>query len=277
MKIIIDSGCDVNSDLIEQKQMEVSSVPLSLQVNDSQYTDDETLNKSEFISKMEAKDVVVRTAAPSPQQFLEHLKEEGSAFIITLSSKLSASYQNAMLAKDIYLNEFGQKFIHVFDSLSASAGETVIALKLNELIKANIPETEIVEKVTSFIDGMRTFFVLERYDNLVRNGRINAHVAMIASALSIRPICAADKGTMVMADKARGIKNAFKKLVDIMAAEALDFENRVLAISHVECLEKAEQLKQQIMQRINFREVVIQEATGLCSSYAQRGGIVVSY
>jgi len=277
MKIIVDSACDYKNEM-KNDGLDLESVPLSLQVDETQYVDDDSLDIDNYLSMMEKSKVAVRTAAPSPDLYLEQYKSTGSGvFAVTISKFLSASYQNAMLAKQMYLDDIGEKFIHVFDSLSASVGETLVALKLNELLKVNLPNMEIVEKVSGFIQNMRTYFVLEKYDNLVKNGRISPYIAAFAKLLSIRPICASNKGDIVMVDKVRGSAKALRKLVDIIAGEKIDFENRTLAVAHVRCKEKAIAFRDEVLKRVPFKSSLIMETGGLCTTYAQRDGLIVAY
>lgn len=277
MKIILDSGCDLTDEIKNKRGEHFEVVPLSLMVDDKHFIDDEKLDIPAYILEMEKSKIAVKTAAPSPELFLEKFKADGAMFAVTLSKHLSASYTNAMLAKQMYLEEFTNKFIHVFDSLSAACGETLVAMKINEYVNNNLLDTEIVSKVTSFIDDMKTYFILEKYDNLVKNGRMNSYVAMIAGMIGIKPICAANEGKIVMTDKAMGTKKAFTKLIDTIAKQTIDFENRILAISHVTCLERAVAFKDEILQKIKFKDVIIMETSGLCSTYAERGGIIIAY
>lgn len=277
MKIVLDSGCDLTDEMKQKRGELFEVVPLSLQVDDVQFIDDDKLDMPNYMTEMEKSKIAVKTAAPSPELFLEKFKAEGSIFAVTLSSHLSASYANAMLAKQMYLEEFSAKFIHVFDSLSAACGQALIAQKISEYITCNLQEMEIEKKVSSFVANMKTYFILERYENIVKNGRMNPYVAKLAGFIGIRPICAAVEGKMEVVDKAVGSKKAFTKLIDAIAKQKLDFENRTLAISHVTCLEKAIAFRDEILEKIKFKDVIILETSGLCSTYAERGGIIIAY
>jgi DegV family protein with EDD domain len=276
MNIVVDSGCDFTEELGNKKQFKVKRVPLTLQIGDRHYVDDESIDIDRYLAEMAASKTTPKTAAPSPELYLEKYKNAGSVFVVTLSSHLSASYNNAVLAKKMYLEEFGDKFIHVFNSLSASVGETLISLKIDEYIKEKVSDSEIVEKVNAFIGGMQSYFILENYDTLVKNGRLNPYVAKIAQMLSIKPICYAVEGRMAMLDKARGYHRAFDKLIAAIEKSAVNFEDRILGISHVKCLNRALEFKEKISARLKFKEIVIVETTGLCSTYADKDGIVVS-
>lgn len=277
IKIIADSGCDFTKDMRNQKDINIGQVPLSLQIDQKQYIDTLDLDTNEFINHMLNYKGVPKTAAPSPELYMKSFEGNDSIFVVTLSSFLSGSYNSAVIAKDMYLEENKDKFIHIVDSLSASAGETLICLKLNEMIKANYTENEIKDKITQFVSEMNTYFILERYDNLIKTGRLNPYVAKVASLLSIIPICGADNGKTVLKGQARGHKKAFAKLIEMMQKEGKDFENKTLTITHVNCLEKANELKSEILNKIKFKNVIISKASGLCSTYADNHGLVVAF
>ena len=124
---------------------------------------------------------------------------------------------------------------------------------------------------------MRTMFVLEKLDNLVKNGRVNPYIAKIAALLSIKVIGGAKDGEIVMVDKARGYKKAIARLIEIIQKDNINFEERILGITHVQCLERAINIKNEILKKVTFKGVVICEARGIASTYAQKGGLVLSY
>jgi len=278
VKIIVDSGCDIPRELMPHEDASVDIVPLHLQIEDKNFIDDDDFDMDGYLETMAGSKAQAKTAAPSPGSFLSKFLGEESVFAVTLSSALSSSYNSALMAKQMYLDDIGQKFIHVFDSLSASVGEMIIAMKIREFVKKNLTNVEIVDSINKFIGNMHTYFILEKYDNLVKSGRINPAVAKIASLLSIKPICIGTReGTLAMAAKAQGFNKAIVKLIEIIIAEKLDFENRVLAISHVKCIEKAVYFKDEIIKRIKFKDIIIVEARGVIATYANAFGIIVAF
>jgi len=277
MKIIVDSSCDSNQELLEKENLELSYIPFSLLLDDEHIMDDQTFEVNAYIDKMRAA-AQVRTAAPSPELYLNEMQGEQDNFVITISSPLSASYSNASIAKQMHEDEGGKGKVHIFDSKSASAGPILIAMKINELIRQNISFEEIVKTVQEYIDSLSTYFVLERYDNLVKNGRINAYVAKVASMLKVKPVCAEVDGKLAMVDKAMGTSKALAKIVKkIVEDKSVKFEERVLAIGHVRCRERAMELKDEILRHVKFKGAVVVETRGLCTTYADDGGIIVSY
>jgi DegV family protein with EDD domain len=250
---------------------------MHLHIEDKVFVDDENLNVDEFLEHMEASPVGAKSAAPSPNSFIEKFIGDESVFVVTVSSKISGTYQNAVAAQRMYLEEYGKKFIHVFDSMSASIGEGIIALKIAEFAKKGLSNIEIVEHVNNFIKNMGTYFLLDKFDNLVKNGRISPYIAKFASLLNIKPICGADgNGQIKLFDKARGYNKAAKRLIEIIKENTPDIENRIVGISHVKCYEKALAFKEELMKVLRVKDVFITEAKGLITIYASRGGFVVS-
>ncbi|MCL2388241.1 MAG: DegV family protein [Defluviitaleaceae bacterium] len=274
--IVVDSGCDVSKEIIDGENCALTHVPLNLQVGDTVYLDDDSLDLDEYLKAMEASAIAVKTSAPSPSLFLEQFKTGDNVFVVTLSSKLSATYQSAVSAKDMYIEEYGKKFIHVFDSLTAAIGEGMIAIKISELVKKGLGASEVVEQVNQYIKGMRTYFILDKFDNLVKTGRVKPYIAKIASLLNVKPICGEQDGEIKMIDKTRGYSKAVTKMVKIIKENTPDIENRVIGITHVKAYEKALALKEEFITHLRAKDVIIQECRGVTTTYANRGGVIVA-
>jgi DegV family protein with EDD domain len=276
-KIVVDSGCDISDETIAAKNINLQRIPLTMRIGEEDFVDDENLNIDLYLEKMFAHKEAVKTSAPSPELYKRGFEGAQSVYVVTISQKLSGSYNSAVLGRRLTLDEDPDKFIHIIDSKSASAGMQSIVLKIQEFIQKNFTDLEIVEKIGDFLKNFKTYILLERYDNLVKTGRIRPYIARIASILSIKPICYAKDGEIEMLDKVRGYKKAVSRLIEIMINDKVDFASRVLSISHVRCYEKAVALKAAILDKIKFKEVIITNATGLCTTYANKGGIVISY
>jgi len=247
-----------------------------MQIEDKVYLDDEELDMDAYLAHMKSSPVAVKTSAPSPSLFLEQFKKGEKVFAVTLSSKLSATYQSAMTAKNMYLEEYGKKFIYIFDSLSACIGEAVVTLKIAELLDNGIGANEVVEQVNQFIKDMNTYFIIDTFDILVKTGRIKPYIAKFASFLNVKPICASENGEIKMLDKARGYNKAVARLVSSIKENTPDIENRIIGITHVRAYEKAVQLKEEFMKYVKPKDIIIQEGRGISMTYANEGGIVVA-
>lgn len=275
-KIIVDSCCDLTEKL--RKRFDISTAPLSIDIEDEHFEDNENLNRKELLEAMHNSSEAPKTASPGPGPFLDLYRKYENIFVVTLSKELSATYQNAVLARDMLLEESEDKFVKVFNSFSAAAGETMIAYKLGELIEAGFKREEIVEKTEKYIEEMQTLFVLDSLDNLIKAGRMGKLKGKIASFFNIKPVLGATpEGTITLVDKARGSKKAIRKLVDTIGARGENLEEKVLGIAHCNALEKAEYIKKEAAKKYNFREIIIVETAGISTVYANEGGIVLAF
>lgn len=276
VKIIGDSCCDLNEDY--RKAMNVKIVPLTINVDDKTYIDDETLDTLELLKDMKKSSTVPKTSCPSPDTYMKAYEGEEDIFVVTLSSELSGSYNSAVLAKQIYLEENEHKFIHIFDSKSASAGQALIAMKIHELAKEGYENKEIVKIVEEYIAEMKTFFILESLENLIKAGRIGLLKGKLATMLSIFPIMKSnEKGQIDLLEKIRGSKKAFNRLVDVVGEQGVKLKEKVLAIVHCNCLDKANKFKEEAMKRYDFKDIVIFETHGISTVYANDGGLIISF
>ncbi len=274
-KIVVDSCCELPEELLKDDKFEI--VPLELFVGEYHIMDDEAFNQAEFLDKVAHSAECPRSACPSPERYMEAYKTEAEhVYVITLSSQLSGSYNSAMLAIKLFQEEYGEKKIHVFDSESASCGETQIAMKLMELEETGFSFEEIVEKTEAFRSSMLTYFVLDNLETLRKNGRLSTVKALVASTLSIKPIMAGCKGKIVQKSQSIGMKKALAKLSELLVAELKGVEDRCLFISHCNAPERAELVKKLILAKTQFRRVVILDTRGISSMYANDGGIIVT-
>ena len=276
-KIIGDSCLDLTADLKKDPHFQI--IPLTLQVEHTQVIDDETFDQKKFLELVRSSSECPQTACPSPEKFKEAFEcDVDQIFVITLSEHLSGTYNSAVLAKKLYEEEHGQegKNIAVFSSDSASSGELNIALYIQSLCQASLPFEEIVEKTRSFIKNMKTYFVLESLDTLRKNGRLTGLQAFFATALNIKPVMGADHGVIIKLDQARGITKGLARMCELATRRAGKPEEKRAVIAHVNCPERALQVKAELEKRGNYREIVITGAAGVATVYAGDGGIVLA-
>lgn len=277
-KIIADSSCDLNEEL--KKKLKISLVPFKIDVDNKKFVDDESLDTMELIDAMKKSPNPVRTSCPSPGDFVEEYKsaDADNIFVVTISGNLSGTYNSAILAQNMLKEEEPNKFVHVFDSKSASVGETLVAIKIQELIEEKVGNLEIIEKVGKYIKEMKTYFVLESLDNLIKNGRISKTKGLIANVLNLKPIMGSDgDGNITLVENVRGSKKAFKRLVELIGETGEKLEEKILAISHANALERAEELKKEIQQRYKFKDIILVKQAGLSTAYANEGGIILVF
>lgn len=280
MMILADSCCDLSPELLKKTQARVA--PLTITIDDTHYVDDGTVDIPPYLAAMKASKNPVRSACPSPDLYAEDIKAaDDDCFIITLSAKLSGSHNAAVLGVQLAEEDMPEKKVHVFDSESASAGETYLALMIHDLIAAGKSFEQIVETVEEKIRSMHTLFVLDSLDNLVKNGRISKTVALLANVLSIRMLMSDDgHGAIKNISKARGIKGALTQMVETCRkhTEGLAAASQRLVISYCNCPERARQVRDMIREKCPaIGEIVMTPTSALSSMYANDGGVVIAY
>ena len=274
-KIVVDSCGELPERCKQDEHFE--SVPLVLDIDGHLVVDDETFDQADFLRRVAASPNCPKSSCPSPQRYMEAFTCEAEhVYAVTLSAELSGSCNSAELGKKLYQEEKGEKKIHVFNSRSASIGETLIALKIEACEKAGMAFEEVVKTVEDYIAGQNTYFVLESLEALRKNGRLSNLKAFAANALNIKPVMGATPiGTICQLDQARGITRALKKMVEYIAKDLKDPSEKTLAISHCNCRQRAEMVKEEILKQISVKDVLILDTAGVSSLYASDGGIIV--
>lgn len=273
-KIIIDSCGEFIEKWKEDPRFE--SVPLTLNVGGETIIDDDSFDQLSFIKKVAACPECPKSACPSPERYMKAYDcEADHVYAVTLSSELSGSYNSAVLGKNLFLEEKPEKKVHVFNSRSASVGETLIGMKIQECEEMGFSFEETVEKVEAYIEEQHTFFVLDDLETLRKNGRLSKVKSLVASALKIKPVMGSTpEGTICQLDQARGINKAMVKMVQHIVEKAENSQDKVLAISHCNCKDRAELLKNALLEKIDVKEVVILDTAGVSTMYANNGGVI---
>lgn len=274
-KIVVDSCGELPENL--KKDGHFETVSLEIFVDDYHIVDDETFDQGEFLRRVKESPNCPKSTCPSPERYLEAFDCEAEhVYAVTLSSQLSGSYNSAELGRNLYLEEKGEKQIHVFDSKSASVGETVIAMKIQEYEEAGLGFAEIIEKVDTFIEELNTSFVLETLETLRKNGRLSNIKAFVASALNIKPVMAGTReGTICQLGQARGIAKAVDKMVEDMVSKTKNPQDKILAVAHCNCPKRAQEVVEKVKKLANFKEIFVVETAGISSMYASDGGIII--
>ncbi len=274
-RVVVDSCGELTDEMKKSGRFVTAS--LSIQVEDHLIADDETFDQAEFLKLVAESPNGPKSSCPSPEKYMEYYNcEEERVYVVTLSAELSGSYNSAVLGKNLYHEEVGEKQIHVFNSCSASVGETLIGLKIQECEEAGMSFEEVIEATEKYIEEQHTYFVLENLETLKKNGRLSGVKSLVASALNIKPVMGATpQGTICQKGQARGIKKALDKMVEYIVSELAEGEKKILAISHCNCYERAVAVKELLLEKVTCKDVVILDTRGISSMYANDGGIIV--
>ena len=274
-KIVVDSCCDLTPQMLQDPCF--VKVPLTIQVDQSTFVDDETFDQADLLWAMHHSEHAPSTSCPSPQAYLDAYQGADDVYVVTLSALLSGSHNSAEQARMMLEEDEPQVNVHVFNSCSAAAGEVLVALKIRELAASGMAFKHVVREVEQFIYKMQTMFVLESLENLRKNGRLTKLQAVVTGALKIKLFMGATpEGEICKLGQALTIKQALTKMVDKVAADP-EHKGRKLVISHCNCLERAFQVKKMLEDKCQLSEVVIVDAKGITTVYAYDGGVVIAY
>lgn len=275
-KIAIDSCGELLDEWKNDERIE--SIPLTLTVGGENIIDDATFDQKDFLKKVADCPECPKSACPSPERYMKAYECEAEhIYAVTLSAELSGSYNSAILGKNLLLEEQPEKKVHVFNSKSASGGQSLIAMKIIECEEKGLSFEEVVSEVEKYIEEISTFFVLENLETLRKNGRLSRVKALVASALKIKPVMGSTpEGTICQLDQARGMNKAIVKMVDHIGEKGINIPEKTVAITHCNCPERAKMLEEAIREKLNPAKIVVMDTAGVSSMYANDGGVIVA-
>ncbi|MCG1012988.1 DegV family protein [Tepidanaerobacter sp. GT38] len=274
--IVTDSSCDLPEEYL--KKHNISIVPLTIRFDDDkEYREKIDITPEEFYKKMAASSTLPKTAQPSPADFLKVFEEVAAPgdeiLCITISSKLSGTFQSANLAKNMTSIP-----VTVFDSLAASPGHALQIMRAVELRDSGHSIDEIIADLTNFRDNeMRIFIYLKTVENIVKGGRITRFQGTLAKIMNIKLICEGIKGEVVPLEKVRGEKRALERLISLIGQQKTNFSDTVFYITHTENPGDAEFIKSELVKRYKPRQVLIYEIGPTVGTYTGPGGIVLTF
>ncbi|MCM1104210.1 MAG: DegV family protein [Clostridium sp.] len=274
--IITDSSCDLLDLESQNGDISFSSIPFVISIGTEDYVDNEELDVPEMVTAMEKCGSASHTSCPPPYAWYEQFEKPGYAIAVTISSKLSGSYNSAHTARDMILERDPEKRVALIDSRSAGSEIVLVIKRLYELIEAGNDFDDVIRKTEEFIRHTHVIFALSSFDNLVKNGRMNKIVGFIAGKLGFWGIgIGSEEGTIKIKQKVRGNGKALEAIIEDMKERCV--EQGTVIISHCQNAELAEKLKTAIRNLWPDVKVGILPARGLCSYYAERGGLIVGY
>lgn len=273
-KIIVDSSSNLlNSYYQDKKDVAFKVVPLTIRIGQEEFIDNDELDVNRMLDVLRLNDGG-QSSCPSPNDYLRELDEAEYSFIITITSKLSGSFNSACVARTMCKNP---EHVFVIDSKGTAGSIVLIAEKLFELIKENKEFSVITNEITAFRNNVNLLFALDRFDNLVRNGRMSKLTAFIAEKIAIKPLCYADDGEIKIKEKIRTFRGVIKRMTHYIGKMCEDTTNKICIIAHTKNESAALELKKDIEENYHFKEVRVMENRGLCAFYALEGGLIVTF
>lgn len=275
-KIVADSGCDYRQLEKPAFDTEFVSVPLKIQVANQVFVDDANLDIDQMMETMYATSEASKSACPSPDDYLRAFEGAKHIFVVTITGTLSGSHNSAQLAKNIYLEEHPDTQIHVIDSLSAGGEVDLIVEKINDLINQGLSFEEVVEVITTYQEKTKLLFVLAKVDNLVKNGRLSKLIGAVVGLLNIRMVGeAGETGTLELLQKARGAKKSLQAAYDELIKAG--YAGGRIVMAHRSNEKFCQQLSELLREKYPQANIKILPTSGLCSFYAEDGGLLMGY
>ena len=270
VKFVADSACDLK----EYPGICFETVPLSISTDERNYTDNEDLNVHEVLDYLEGYNDRSYTACPSIDAWLKAFEGADEIYCVTITSGLSGTFNGANIAREQYLEDHPDAKIYVVDSLSTGPGMVLLLEKLAELKTQGKSFEEVCTAIDKYRKRLKLYFSLSSLHNLAQNGRVNKLIASAIGFMNIKILGTASKeGTIEQVGKCRGNNRMIDKIIEQLKENG--FTKGKIRICHVECLEFANAVAEKIRSIFNCTDIKIVPARGLCSYYAERGGIIL--
>lgn len=269
-KIVADSSCDI----WELNSVDFAVAPMTISTDNKHYVDNQKLDvrlMSEDLAKYKG---ISHTACPSVGSWLDCYEGYDEVFVVTLTGAMSGTYNSAMTAKGIYEEENENVKVHVFDSLSTGPEMRLLIEKLKEMIEEDLTFEEIVEKGQDYLNHTRLFFSLKSLHNFAMNGRVSKAVASAIGVLNISIFAtASEEGTIQQISKCRGEKKVVKSMIEHL--ENAGYHGGKVRISHADNLKLAHNVRDKILELYPHADIIVYPMGGLCTYYAEIGGLLV--
>ncbi|HEY8436336.1 MAG TPA: DegV family protein [Haloplasmataceae bacterium] len=273
--IMSDSTCDLSKELLDHYHIPV--IPLYVRFGDDVYRDGIDITTKELYRLVEERKCLPQTSAPSVGDFINFFKpyiESGNDILyIGISSKLSATVQNAHLAAQ----EFPQGRIHIIDSLNLSTGIGLLVLKACIYRKAGYSVTEMVSAIERLVPRVKTSFIIDTFDYLHKGGRCSALTSFVGTMLKIKPIIHVKEGGMIVGQKPRGLSKGYRILLSQLLNDKDRLDPDFVMVTYSDAEEAAAYLVNEINTHLKVKHLLTTEAGCVISSHCGRGTIGILY
>ncbi len=267
---------DSSSDLEVLSTVDFAYAPMKVITAEREFADDQGLDIQEMVQYLSTYKGKSQSSCPNPSDWLEAFGDADDIFCVTITGGLSGSYNTACAAKDLYESENDGKRVFVLDSLSAGPEVTLLVRKLEELVQSGMSFDEIGTAITEYRQNTGLLFMLKSLKNFANNGRVSPLVAKIVGVAGICIVGkASNEGILDPAHKCRGeIRSLDTILSDL---EKFGLKSGNVSIGHCYNEKAAVSLKEKILSKFPAATVEIHALRGLCSFYAEVGGLLVGY
>ncbi|MGD6817667.1 DegV family protein [Metabacillus sp. 84] len=278
VQIIADSASDLPLDFFEDKS--VVLLPLGVHLDGEDYEDLLTIRSKDVFDAM--KDgKMAKTSQCNPltiKEVFTGLAQKGeTAFYPAFSSELSGTYQTAVMVANEVKEEYPDFTLSILDTKCASLGYGLAVRRAVELSEKGLGLEEIESSITDFASHIEHLFTVDNLEYLARGGRVSKASAFVGGLLNIKPLLHVEGGKLIPLEKIRGRKKVFRRMIELMKERGQGLENQVMAISHGDDLETAQELKDMIMEEFSPKEVMISMIGSAVGSHSGPGTIALFF
>lgn len=269
MKIVADSSAN----LYTAADSSIVSVPLTLRTDEREFVDNEVLDIKEMTDYLASYKGKSGSACPSSQDWVDAFGDAEEIYAIAITSNLSGSFNSLRIAKEEYVEEHPDRKVCIIDSLSAGPELKLVVEKIQEMKATGKTFEEVSEAIAEYQNHTHLIFCLKSLNNLANNGRANPAVAKIAGVLNIHVVGIANEGVLDQREKARGAKKALVAIDSLM--KEFNYNGGKVIIDHCFNEKDANTVKEHILATYPNADVRLAETRGLCSFYAEVGGLMI--
>ena len=271
-RIVSDSSCDLSC----FPSADFVSVPLRIVTAQKEYVDDAQLDAAAMAQELKLYKGRSGTTCPNAADWAAAFDGADEIFALTITSALSGSYNAAHCARESYLSSHPNCRIFLLDTLSTGPEMLLILEKIRDLLNAQLSFDQITAEIAAYSARTHLLFLLSSVKNLSRNGRVSRLGAEAVGLLGLRLLGQASReGTLELLGKHRGQPASLRRLVEQM--ESMGYAGGKVRISHCLAEDSARQLSSAIAAQYPRADIEIRPAGGLCSFYAEIGGLLVGY
>ncbi|WP_064092234.1 DegV family protein [Rossellomorea aquimaris] len=278
VKLFADSACDLPSEFYEQTNIEL--LPLKVHIDGQDYEDLVTIEPKMVFDKIR-QGHMPKTSQVSPEHFLKKFTElainKDTGIYIAFSSQLSGTYQTAVMIHDQVKEEYPNLDLTIIDSKCASLGYGLIVKHAAEKLQQGGSKEDILDTIHHYTEHMEHLFTVEDLEYLAKGGRVSKASAFLGGLLNIKPLLHVEDGKLVPIEKLRGKKKLLKRILDLMEERGSTLSNQVIAISHGDDIELAEEMKRLIEEKFSPKEVYINIIGCAVGSHTGTGTLAVFF
>jgi DegV family protein with EDD domain len=273
IQLVTDSSADLPKELLDKYNIFV--VPLTINIDGKEYLEGIDLISQEFHKMLSNSKELPKTSQPSPAAFADLFKALGSKgpiLCLTISSGISGTYQSACIGRDMSGVD-----VTVFDTLAGSLAHGIQLMEARKLADEGLTIDKIREFLEEYRKHSNILILLNTLENIVKGGRLSKFQGSIAKILDIKVLLEGVEGKVELMEKIRGKKRFLKRIIDIIGERKSDFSDTVFGITHVDNIQDAEFLRDEIIKKYKPKDVIINYMGATMGTYAGKGGMIVSF